>query len=301
MKQVNIILELDTFFEVQAFDEREGWSFTIDSTYQEAAKPFVKNGFWESSWNGLMLDNTDEVDRVYLVVFPSRTVLDTIIAKEVGRGGEGALIFAHHPAAYHEAGKGFSPIPIEQLEELEEHRISFYNCHAPLDCHTSISTGNAMANALGLNDVQRFAKYYGGYAGVIGTVPDVSFSAFAERLADVCELDHLRYDQILHNGQPVKRVAIVPGGGDSETMLDEAQARGADTYVTGHWHLFGDNDFAEQRRESFKQYIPNLKMNLLAASHYSSEMVVMRDQMQTFFDDKFDLEAQLIRQDDPWG
>lgn len=301
MKQTELVQALDTFFNVSAYQERENWHNILTEMQRSVMKPFIVPTFWDGLFNGLMVDCTEDVNRIYLVVFPNREVLDTIIAKEVERGAPGALIFAHHPLAFEESGAGFLPIPAEQLEELNEHNISYYSCHAPLDCHAEISTGSALAKALLLDDVQRFAPYFAGYAGVYGTVSDVSFNAFAQRVAEICELSVLRYDQVLHNARPVNKVAIVAGGGGNQDFINEAMQLEADTYVTGHWHLFAPNEFSKNRRQAFAEYIPKATLNLLGTAHYSSEMVVMRDQLPSWFESRFDLEAILVRQDNPWG
>jgi putative NIF3 family GTP cyclohydrolase 1 type 2 len=300
MHQLDLVKALNEYFGTTRFNEQDGWLAFMTEVHKAAVKRFYVSEFWDGPWNGLMLDNTPKVDRVYLVVFPTPKIIDTIIAKEVERGAPGSLIFAHHPSTLDEKGVGFVQIPVEQLEELQEHRISYYNCHAPLDCHPTLSTGNALATALGLHDVQRFGPYYGGLAGVYGTVPTISFQSFAERVAKACELPTLRYDQILHNARAVHSVAIVPGGGGDQKFIDEAIALGADTYVTGHWHLFADNPFSISHRDQFRHYVPHLKINLIGAAHYSTEMVVMRDQMKSWFKEH-DLEAVLIKQENPWG
>lgn len=294
--------ELDTFFKVSDFNESDGWSHLMADTYRGAFQRFVRSEFIEGTWNGLMLENPAEsadVNRVYLVVFPNQNLLDTIIANEVERGAPGALIFTHHVLGYSEAAAAFNPIKIEQLEELREHHISIYVCHAPLDCHLKISTGNALADALGLQEQRRFAPYYGGEAGILGKVNPASFQEFAEKVARVCELPFLRYDQCLHNGKPVQLVAIVPGGGNDADLMKEAATLGADTYVTGHWWLFGESDFARQDREKMRLFLETQALNLVGASHYSSELIVMRDQMPGWFK-KHNLETMLIRQTDAW-
>ena len=302
MNQSDLVSALDDFFDTPNFDEREKWQGLMTDVHRESLRAYLAEGFRESSWNGLMLDNVEEdIERVYLAVFPSADVLDQIIAREVERGAGGAMIFAHHMASYEEGGNGFVQIPLEQLDELAEHQISLYVCHAPLDCNEEISTSGALATALGLNDTERFGEYVGGLAGVVGTVPLTSFQTFAERYREVCDLESLRYDQILHNTQPVQKVAIVAGGGGTQNFLDEAKALKADTVVTGHWHLYADSDYAEARRTDFRKYIPRLRMNLLGSSHYSSEMVVMRDQLKTWFSEKFELDAFFIAQEDAWG
>lgn len=303
MKLQELTSKLDTYFNSHAFNESDGWTFTMDDSYISAFSRFAREQFLQGSWNGLMLENPgphDEVDRVYLMVFPTQDIIDTIIAQEVERDAPGSMIFSHHPVGFSEQTMTFPPMPVEQLEELREHHISYYNCHAPLDCHIKTSTANALADALGLTDQKRFASYYGGYAGIHGNVSPLSFQKFAERVASACELETLRYDQVRHNGYMVHHVAVIPGGGDSPRELQEAQSIGADTYVTGHWWLFGDSEFAAQRREEARPVIDDLSMNLVAASHYSTELIVMRDMMLDYFQD-MGLETILLRQQDPWG
>ena len=297
-----VCTKLDLFFNVHAFNESEGWNFAVNDSYLGIFRRFVRPSFIDGSWNGLMLDNRNEqaaIDRVYLVVFPNQNIIDTIIAQEVERQAPGALIFAHHIMGFSERHLVFEPLVAEQLEELQEHHISFYNCHAPLDCHTEISTGTALANALGLQEQGRFSEYYKGLAGVHGKIQPTPFQKFAEKLAEVCELSALRYDQCRHNGRMVEHVALIPGGGDDPVEMDKAEALGADTFVTGHWWLFGDSEFAQERRTNAPVSINKLSLNLLAGSHYSTELIVMRDQMVDWFQD-LGLEAILLRQADPW-
>jgi putative NIF3 family GTP cyclohydrolase 1 type 2 len=294
--------ELDTFFNVAAFVEKD-WEQHLPENYKGAVQRFYHPAFIESLWNGLMLENLDDdaaIERVYLAVFPTQGVIDKIIAKEVERGAKGALIFTHHPLAYSEKAADFTPIKVEQLEELKEHHISLYSCHAPLDCHPEISTANALADALGLEDQKRFGYYVAGYAGMHGTVNPTTFQEFATKLAEICELPALRYDQCLNNGRVINHIAITPGGGGDPQFIDEACGLGADTYITGHWWLFGASEYAQRSREEFPPYIGNLNINLLGASHYSSELIVMRDQMVGWFKEH-NLEAIVIRQQDAWG
>lgn len=292
---------LDEFFNVSAFVETD-WQEFISEANRGSIQRFLRAGF-DTTWNGLMLENAppnDEVDRVYLTVFPDQDILDTIIAREVERGAAGAMIFTHHPFDFSERKSTFTPISTAQLEELREHHISLYSCHAPLDCHPEISTANALADALDLEDQARFAKYYGGNAGIHGKLDDpITFQELAENLAEVCELTTLRYDQIRHNAQPVHHIALVPGGGADPDIIQEAINLGADTFITGHWWLFGSSEYAANDREKCKDAIAPYRLNFLAAAHYSTELIVMRDQMPDWFK-QHNVETVLMRQEDPW-
>jgi putative NIF3 family GTP cyclohydrolase 1 type 2 len=300
IKRDDLVAKLDTFFNVAAFDEssnRKNFPQGYESIFESYAAP----DFLKGSWNGLMLDNVPELDRVYSIVFPAQSVLDKIIAYEVQRGAPGAMIFSHHMLDYQETGPGFSYITEAQLEELKEHHISYYACHAPLDGHPEISTSGALAAALKLSDTQRFAPYVGGMAGVHGKTGPINFHDFAWKCAEATTLPRLRYDQIRNNGRPVQRVAIVTGAGGDPNFLREAIGLGCDTFVTGEWWLFGPGDWRNGYRESMRTYLTDTSLNLIGTSHYASEAVVMRDQMPNwFYENTPGVEPMFIAQDDPW-
>jgi putative NIF3 family GTP cyclohydrolase 1 type 2 len=299
MNQAELVHKLDTFFNIQAYDESKLWAEIIPASEMQIYQRFAGEEFVQGTWNGLMLHSTHEIDRVYLVVFPGQAVLDTILALELERSAPGALIFAHHPADFVESGRGFLGISEAQLEALREHRISYYSCHAPLDCHPEISTVVALAKALKLRDWEPFSSHHGGTEGVHGRVKDMSFGQFAENLAKATDLPYIRYNQIRFNGQPVEHVAVVPGGGNHLNILQEVRDLGCDTYVTGHWWLIGDYEYAAQSREQMRKLVPQLPMNLIGTSHYASEMLVMRDQLPAWFRNA-GIEARFIKQPDPW-
>lgn len=301
MKQADLVQQLDSFFSIEAFDESVHWKPLLGDRDRQLLDRFVPSAFRAGTWNGLMLDNTQQFDRVYTVVFPTEDVIDTVIAKEVSRGAPGAVIFAHHLLNFNQEKRRYTLISEEQLEEMAEHRISFYLCHAPLDCHAEISTAVALANMLGLREQERFAPYYGGLAGVQGVVgKPMSFQSFAGRLAKVTDVDHLRYDQVRHNGQPVKRVAVVSGNGSALELLEQAAALDCDTYVTGQWWLYGEHPEAEIQREAMREFVKDQSLNLLGVSRYATEMVVMRDQMPGWFR-SLGIETEFVPQDDPWA
>jgi putative NIF3 family GTP cyclohydrolase 1 type 2 len=299
MNQSEIVQKLDDFFKIQTFDERQLWSDIIPADDAAIYRRFARSDFMDGTWNGLLLDSTSEIDRVYLIVFPGQAVLDTILALELEREAPGAMIFAHHPADFEESGRGFMGIREAQIEELREHNISYYCCHAPLDCHPEISTAIALAKVLKLRDGQPFSPHHGGMEGVHGKIRDMSFSKLAEHLAEVTELPYIRYSQVRFNGQPVDHVAVIPGGGDDPDHLREAADLGCDTYVTGHWWLIGDYEYAAHQRAVMREVVPTLPMNLLGTSHYASEMVVLRDQMPGWFRNA-GIEAKFIKQPNPW-
>jgi putative NIF3 family GTP cyclohydrolase 1 type 2 len=298
--QAELIAKLDTFFSVSAFDESGAVQY-FPPGYASIFEQFAAPGFLQGSWNGLMLDNTSTIDRVYLIVFPAQDVLDTIIAREVERGAPGALIFSHHMADYQESGPGFAYITEEQLDELREHAISYYHCHAPLDCHPEISTSTALAAALKVREPQRFGPYLGGLAGVYGKVGPIGFHEFATRVAAATHLPYLRYSAIRNNGCPVQQVGIVTGRGGEPEFIRAALDAGCDTFVTGEWWLFGPGDTRMRHREQMHDFLVSADINLIGTSHYASEAVVMRDLMPGWFNENAPgVEPIFVPQNDPW-
>src|SRR5262249_11964034 len=154
----DLVTKLDTFFNVAAFDESSNLK-NFPQGYESIFESYAAPGFLKGPWNGLMLANAPELERVYTIVFPAQSVLDMIIGYEVERGAPGALIFSHHMRDYQESGPGHTYITEAQLEELKEHHISYYTCHLPLDCQPEVSTCGALAAALKLSDTARFAPY----------------------------------------------------------------------------------------------------------------------------------------------
>jgi putative NIF3 family GTP cyclohydrolase 1 type 2 len=299
MNQAELAHRLDAFFNVLAFDERDFWAQYMPPNELAVYQRFAQDEFLNGPWNGLMLNSSEDIDRVYLIVFPGQDVLDTILALELERGAPGAMIFAQHPADFEESGHGYCGITDSQFEDLREHQISYYACHAPLDCNREISTVLALAKALKLRDIEPFSPHYSGMEGLHGKVHDMTFPKFAEYVSQVCDLPYIRYAQTRFNGQPVEHVAIIPGGGDNAEQLQLARDLGCDTYVTGNWWPMGTSEFAIQRRKALREVIPQMPMNLLGTSHYASEMVVMRDQMAGWFRNA-GIEAKFIKQPDPW-
>lgn len=300
INQADLVTKLDTFFEISAYDD-SGQQSDFPPGYESIFARYATPGFAEGSWNGLMLDNAAQVDRAYLIVFPSQAVLDTIIGREVQRGAPGAIIFSHHASDYQEGGPGSAPIAEAQFEALREHHISFYVCHAPLDCHAEISTCGALGKAIRLQEPSRFAPYHGGLAGLAGVVAPIGFHDFARRLAEALGLPHLRYGGVRNDGLPIHKVAVVAGGGGAPEIIQQAIDLGCDTFVTGEWWLWGPGEDRAKARERMEQFLKGAHINLLATSHYASEAVVMRDALADWFRESAPgVEPVFIGQEDPW-
>ena len=291
---------LDAEFEVARYVEPDGWDFGLAPDEKTALLSHASPMFRET-FNGLLLANADDgraVERAYLAVFPAQELIEQVLDRQ-RTYGKPALLLSHHPLSMQMRGHGFVAIPERQLSALREAQVAFYVVHAPLDCHPTISTSGAIAYALGLRRTGVFGPYVAGHAGVIGEQRPEPFDAFAERLRAICELPYLLPSQIRFAGTPVRRVAIVAGGGDDLELMREAEALGADTYVSGNWWTPHDGDWADGNRALVGEALPSITMNLIGCSHDGSELVVFRDGLTPLLKG-WGLETVLLRQDDHW-
>jgi putative NIF3 family GTP cyclohydrolase 1 type 2 len=292
---------LDDLFAVDRFDETGGWNFALSES-ETADLLRVASPEFAARFNGLLCALNSvrhELNRVYLLVFPELSLVDAVITAQRRRGNPGAVIVTHHPCDMETSGRGFLAIPPHQLDTLIACNTALYVLHAPLDCHPQVSTSGAIADGLGLRRVGTFAPYYAGDAGVIAEQAPEPFGAFAARVQRLCELPRLDPEQIRFAGRPVARIAIVAGGGDDLDDLAQAESHGADTFLAGHWWTPHPGEWSERNRAALRDRLPNLKMNLLGASHDGSELVVFRDRLAPLFAE-WELEVRTLRQDDHW-
>lgn len=218
---------LNERFSLERFAEPDGWEFAI-SENEKAELLKRASAIFKRTFNGLMLgeDHAGSVlTRVHLLVFPESSLLEQVIEAEREAGG-GSAIVTHHPVDMETSGREFVAIPAEQLDALDRAGVGFYVLHAPLDCDLEISTSRALAEGLGLEVTDAFAPYAGGLCGVIGNQAPEPFARFAERVRELCELPFFLADQVRFAGRDVSRVAIVAGGGDDPSYLEEAARRG---------------------------------------------------------------------------
>jgi putative NIF3 family GTP cyclohydrolase 1 type 2 len=293
MKTAELAERLDEFFRVGDYPPDD--FAEIEEFCREAGIPleeYATSGFMQ--WhNGLMLHNGDEVERVYTVVFPSDEVLAEVARRAESRP---ALVFTHHPMDFETSGRGLMPMGEAALRRLKEAGISFYSAHAPLDCHDTISTSRSLARAAGVRVDGVCAGYYGGHAGVIGSVDETPFDAFVGRLRGALEVERIDTHA---PSDSVARVAVVAGGAAFPPMMQEAIDLGCDTYLTGDFRVRHGGPWAEEHRPQFDAFLEKAPINLIGGSHYGTEALVLRHEMLGWFNG-LGLAAEFVPQGDPW-
>jgi putative NIF3 family GTP cyclohydrolase 1 type 2 len=293
MKTAEVAARLDEFFRLHAyppddFAEIEQFSREAGIRLERYATPqFMQRH------NGLMLENADEIQHVYTLVFPSEEVLADVQSRADGRP---ALVFTHHPMDFETSGRGLIPIDESAFQSLRDARISLYSAHAPLDCHGTVSTSRALARAAGVGVDDVCAGYHGGYAGIIGTIQETALETFVAQLRTALNVE--RVDTKCH-APTVTRIAVVAGGAAFPPMMQEAVDRACDTYLTGEFRIRHGGAWAEQHRPQFDHFVDTAPINLIGASHYATEAEVLRYEMLGWFN-SLGLSAEFVPQKDPW-
>lgn len=175
------------------------------------------------------------------------------------------LIAAHHPVI-------FSPVKSvtdetltgQILLALTENRIAAVCAHTNLDAAQG-GVNDCLAEALELTDVgqlhQTGEDAYGRPCGIgrTGTVhrPGITAAEYAVFVKERLGAASVRF---VDAGKPVRRAAV--GGGACGSMLEDAAARGCDTFVTADVKY---NQFLDAKA---------MGLNLLDAGHFPTEHVV---------------------------
>ena len=136
MQASDLYRQLDRDFEIDTIND--DWSFLPRNEY-------ISPSFSAPHYAGLVLDNAQQINKVYTAVFPNTALLERILS-----GGEtDALLFCHHAMGYDGNLEGFPfyEIPRNLLARMKEQRIAFYMLHAALDRNGAHLSGRASAGA----------------------------------------------------------------------------------------------------------------------------------------------------------
>jgi putative NIF3 family GTP cyclohydrolase 1 type 2 len=293
--------DLDQLYALTDWESDPSMSRFVPRLYQEIGYDYV-NKFCKDfcrRFNGLMLRAADTVKQVYCASFPTPDVIEKLL--EICSGE--ALLFLHHPLDMETGGGGLLPIAPTHLDALISRGVSVYACHAPMDAHDQYGTNISIINALQAQKVQPFLKYGAGFAGRIGEIDAISVSELALRCRDIFGIDRVAVGGAV--SQPITKVAVVAGGGDDPEIFKEAEALGAQAYLSGEWftRLALENPearaWAVQNGQACRNYVEGSKMAFLAVSHAASEFLVMRKEMKEYFRDA-GLDAMEIPQKNWW-
>jgi putative NIF3 family GTP cyclohydrolase 1 type 2 len=303
VKRLNTIVEkLDELFEIDAYGPDTAFSRFLPSAYDSIGfrwQMFFEKDF-VTHFNGLMIRGDEHVECVYFAVFPTNNVLETFIEQ----ANRGDFLFMHHPLLMEcgdprgKWGRGFVPIEEKYLHVIKEKGLSVYTCHHPLDVNETISTSKSIVHALNGTITDHFCYEGEKPFGVICTIPETDTHTLIRDVEKLFAIPYVDFEGKKH--ERIDKIAIIAGCGDKTSWMKEAEAKGAQAYVTGEIHCHIDSDYGRQRYAQMDEYIKETSMSLIGVSHSASEYVVKKNEMNTWFQEMFHVRTILIPQEKWW-
>ncbi|MBN1979302.1 MAG: Nif3-like dinuclear metal center hexameric protein [Anaerolineae bacterium] len=290
-----ITKELDAFFRIGEFEPDLPFSRLVPQVYGKAGiafSSFLEQGFLET-FHGLMMRNSQNVDQIRCTVFLSEEIVDKVLAQNE----RNVLLISHHPLVMETSDRGFLPLSEEHLQGMREQSVSVYVLHTPLDVHGEVSTSRALTRELGVRNPTGYYQGPSGPAASYGHLPDpIALDDFLKRVAQVTGVNDLHF---IKNRETVHSVGIIAGGTDARGILETA-ALGCDTLLTGTYYNQVQTEIGQWYRDEFAKIRDGLEINLVEASHYATEAIVMQMDIVDFCADRFKIDCEFIPQDDPW-
>lgn len=245
---------LDQDFEIHKL--KDDWSFMKSSEY-------IAPGFRERHM-GLLLDNADEITKVYTATIPDLGVLDKLFRTNE----RDILLFSHHAMGYDPTLTGFPfyDIPEDYLSRLKQQRISCYVLHTPLDKNGPYSTSVSLARHLDLEIVGEFCEYQGIKCGLVCRTKHLSPEELA---ADIESRIGHEVSLIRHGENRIDKglLALAAGGGNVDFAAREIARLGINLYVTGCTRT----DPSFEPVAEFHRIVKEEEINVIGATHYSTE------------------------------
>lgn len=238
---------------------------------------FVTDEYKERSM-GLMCDFTKDISAVYTAVFPSKRVMEEVLKKSKGK----ELLFVHHPVDWdiRKAPDVFIQIDRELLEKFKEKEIAIYNLHSPLDNYSDYSTSTTLLRAVGATPLETFAPYCGGVCGVFGETKVESVSDLKKETEKAVNHKVSLYpygDNIIRDG----KIAAVGGGGID--CVNEVFENNVNVLITGI-------TTKSPRYKEYHDFAEANKVNIIGATHYSTEKFACMKMVDYFKEKGLDAE-----------
>jgi dinuclear metal center YbgI/SA1388 family protein len=212
----------------------------------------------DTSLNGLQVDN--DGGEIQKIAFAVDGNLETF--RRAAAAGAG-MLFVHHGLFWG------TPLRVwgnhrRRLQFLLEHNLALYAVHLPLDQHPELGNNAALADLLGMENLEPFGLYHGRKIGYRGKLKSpLTIEEAVKRIA--------------FRGQPPLGVypfgerenrtcAVVSGGAAMEAV--EAIEEGVDLYVTG-----------EASHEIYHHILEG-HINMISGGHYATEVWGVRRVME---------------------
>ncbi|MBT3924005.1 MAG: Nif3-like dinuclear metal center hexameric protein [Nitrospina sp.] len=177
--------------------------------------------------NGLQVQNTGEIKKIGLAVDLCQATIELAIEKNC------QMMFVHHGIFW----GGLQPLRgsfYEKISSMINANLGLYSAHIPLDLHPVFGNNRALADLIGLNNLEPFGEYGGIKIGFKGTIVKKSAEGLAQELAEKLGSSV----KVIGEGE-IETVGLVTGG--AADIIQQASREGLDAYITGeganhHYH-----------------------------------------------------------------
>ena len=195
--------------------------------------------------NGLQVQNTGEIKKIGLAVDLCQATIDLAIKKNC------QMLFVHHGVFWGGLQQVRGPF-YKKISSMIRANLGLYSAHIPLDLHPVLGNNRALADLIGLKNLEPFGEYDGIKIGFKGTINKISAETLSQDLTEKL-------------GSPVKvigvgdiqSIGLVTGG--AADIVQQASSEGLDAFITGE----GANHHYHEAIEG--------KCILIFAGHYATE------------------------------
>jgi len=227
----------------------------------------------DDSNNGLQVQGNIEVKKAVFGVDACNALFEKAVEKKAD------FIFVHHGLSWNDNLRRLIGPNARRLAPLFKNDISLYAAHLPLDMHPDIGHNILIAGMLNLQNCRNFAKYAGGELGIAGELKDETSTAKLSAILEK-ELD-TKCSVIGNASKPVRKIAIISGGGCRPEGITEAARQGIDCFITG-----------EGNHTSY-HFIKEENISVIVAGHYATEkpgVIAVMDKVK----EKFGIDCEFI-------
>ncbi|MFW6390030.1 MAG: Nif3-like dinuclear metal center hexameric protein [Halanaerobiales bacterium] len=274
MEKEKIIKTLDEKFNVYSIvDAWQSFEDLINPIEEHCTSSFLEY------YSGLMIDYCTEVNEILVTTFITENVFRYIEEE----GMNNVLIFTHHPFYHNPHDYSFENHIKNNLDVIENNRVSIYSCHLPLDISKSHhSTDYYLADKL-MKEIKGSISAY--HEPVEREISCGYYGKCKENLFKELREINNQFKIYKSLDKEPEIISCVPGGGNEIEFIKEAKDLGADTYITGIIDMRGKNSISGNI--NFLKKVKELEINLIGLGHYHTEALAMRGLVNDYFKETF--------------
>lgn len=223
--------------------------------------------------NGLQVEGRAQIQRLVTGVTASAALIEAAAAW----GADAILV--HHGYFWKNENPVITGMKYRRIKQLIQKEINLIAYHLPLDDHPIYGNNAALAEGLGLMNIQRFGAQQLAWAGSLPapcTVADLQ-AQLTQQLSRVPLV-------VGHTDRIIERVGLCSGG--AQDYLTDAAALGLDAYISGE---ISERSTHIAREEG---------MAYFAAGHHATERAGVQ-RLGAHLAERFGIEVRYVEIDNP--